>query len=106
MGEATPVVSYDPEWEYRRSFLLLRWLLIILAAYLALFSHLKDDAFETVCYFIGVFSLSNIGLMLLPRDRFNSKWIQAAIIGADILLVSVAFNFLRVPTTYLHMAFI
>src|SRR5688572_25840744 len=106
MVGAIPTANYNPEREYRRSFLLLRWLLIILAAYLALFSHLGDSQFVPVCYFVAAFSLTNVVCMLVRRELFSAKGFQVALIATDVLFVSLAFQFLRVQTTYLHFAFI
>ena len=96
----------EPEREHRRSFLMLRWLLIILAAYLTLFSHLQADTFNLVGLFVGFFALTNLVFVSLPRRMFPRRSIQIAIVTGDVLFVSVTFYLLRVTTTYLHLAFI
>jgi diguanylate cyclase (GGDEF)-like protein len=98
-------VPVDPEREYRRSFLLLRWLLFVLAAYLTLFSYLHLPQFVTIVVFAAVFACSNLVCSLAPRDWFVMPRFQTAIVIADILLVSATFHFLRVPGTHLHAAF-
>src|SRR5262245_30027929 len=105
MPATTSAVSYDLDREQRRSFLLLRWLLITLAAYLTLFSHLPDSLFKPACWFVALFAGSNIAYMFRSRDMFSSKPVQAALMGVDVLFVSLAFHLLRLDTTYLHFAF-
>jgi diguanylate cyclase (GGDEF)-like protein len=103
---ANPTVGQEPEREHRRSFLMLRWLLVILAAYLTLFSHLQAETFNLVCVFVALFAASNLAFVLLPRRHFPSRPVQLGIVAGDVLFVSLSFYLLRVTTTYLHLAFI
>lgn len=103
---AHSIVGQEPEREHRRSFLMLRWLLVILSAYLTLFSHLQADTFNLVCGFVATFAVSNLVFTLLPRHWFPRRSLQLAIVAGDVVFVSLSFQLLRVTTTYLHLAFI
>lgn len=106
MPAAHPTVAYEPGREYRRSFLLLRWLLIILAAYLTLFNYLQEPWFAAVCAFVAVFALTNVACIFLPPEFFMLKRTRRAIAVVDVLFVASTFYLLRDPNTYLYVAFI
>jgi diguanylate cyclase (GGDEF)-like protein len=97
---------YQPDQDYIRSFLLLRWLLLILAAYLTLFSHIEEPSFVVLYTFIIGFAASNIVCMFAPYDWFQTRRFKLAIALADVIFVSVTFYLLRIPGTFLFLAFI
>jgi diguanylate cyclase (GGDEF)-like protein len=100
--------NYQPQRDYVRSFLLLRWLVLILAAYLSLFSYAdkRSISFLSVYGFILAFTISNIVCMLLSYERLQSAGFRKAIAIADVFFVSITFYLLRVDDTYLFAAFI
>src|SRR4029453_8243277 len=87
----------QPEIDHRKAVLSLRWLLVILASYLTLFSQLGTDVFPLVFGMALVFSASNVILMLIPRRRFTEPRAQVAVALLDLILVSATLYLLRVP---------
>lgn len=98
--------QYQPQRDYVRSFLLLRWLLLILASYLMIFPNADKRSFGFLYGFIVVFTFSNIVCMFLPYDRFLSEKFRKTISAIDVVFVSVTFFMLGVRDTYLFLAFI
>lgn len=94
------------EVDTRKGVISLRWLLIILASYLTLFSYVGTDRFQTVFGVAIAFSLSNVALMLAPGALFTERKFQLGIALLDLVFVSAVLYFLRVPGTYLDVAFI
>src|SRR6185369_12216969 len=92
--------------DHRKAVLSLRWLLVILASYLTLFSYVSKDAFPFVFALALGFSLSNVALMLIPRQLFLENKIQSAVAVCDILFVAATLYLLRVQDNYVHIAFI
>src|SRR5260370_25472067 len=93
------------EIDHRKAVLSLRWLLVILASYLTLFSYLGTERFPFVFAFALAFSVSNVVLMLIPRPQFTDKKAQVAIALLDLIFVSGILYLLRVPENYLYLAF-
>src|SRR5688572_5653439 len=89
--------------DHRKAILSLRWLLIILASYLTLFSYLGTELFPIVFGVALAFSLSNVGLMIIPRKAFPKPKVQIGIAVLDLLFVSATLYFLRVPENYLYL---
>src|SRR5262245_28205243 len=100
------ITSPQPHIETRRSFLSLRWLLIILASYLTVFSYVGAPAFNYVFAFALLFAASNSALSLLPVAVFQSPGVQRGIIITDVVFVSGAFFLLRQPETYFYVPFV
>ncbi len=98
--------KYSPESEHRRSFLSLRWLVIILASYLTLFSHLSSENFPILFTFVLLFAGTNIVLALVPEGWFEGSAGQRAIAACDALFVGATFYLLRSPETYLYVGFV
>ena len=98
--------AYDPERDYVRSFLLLRWILLILAAYLTLFPNAVAPSFGLLYTFIVGFAASNIVCMAVTHARFQSRGFRLGIVLVDVVFVSVTLYILRVPDTYLFLAFV
>jgi diguanylate cyclase (GGDEF)-like protein len=92
--------------DHRKAVLSLRWLLVILASYLTLFSYVNTRMFPLVFGVAIAFSLSNVVLMLIPRQVFLENKMQAAVAVFDVLFVAVTLYLLRVPENYLYAAFI
>src|SRR5438552_13476862 len=93
------------EIDHRKAVLSLRWLLVILASYLTLFSYLGTERFPLVFGFALAFSASNVALMMIPRQQFTAKKAQTSIAVLDLLFVSCTLYLLRVPDNYLYVAF-
>ncbi|HEX4999668.1 MAG TPA: diguanylate cyclase [Terriglobia bacterium] len=91
--------------EFRKAFLSLRWLLIILTCYLTLFSSASTEYFAAIAIYVALFGLSNLILTWISPDRFLDKDVQRATHIADVVFVSIALSILHVPGTYLHLAF-
>src|SRR2546423_14788750 len=89
------------EIDQRKAVLSLRWLLVILASYLTLFSYLGTEVFLLVFGVALTFSISNIVLMLIPRQRFTSNSMQLGIALLDLVFVSATLFLLRVPGNFL-----
>jgi diguanylate cyclase (GGDEF)-like protein len=83
----------------------LRWLLAILASYLTLFSYLGSEMFPIVSGVAIAFSLTNVGLMVVPRHLFESK-VHKVIAAFDVLFISATLYLLRVPENHLYIGFI
>jgi diguanylate cyclase (GGDEF)-like protein len=98
--------AYEPERDYVRSFLLLRWLLLILAAYLILFSSVERPSFALVYTFVVGFAASNVVCMAVSQARFQSRQFRLGVMLADTIFVSVTFFLLRATDTYLFVPFI
>src|SRR5438552_10975200 len=93
------------EIDHRKAVLSLRWLLVILASYLTLFSYLGTDGFPVVFGFVLAFSVSNILLMMVPRREFTGKRTQLAIVLLDVAFVTGTLYLLRIPGEYLYIVF-
>jgi diguanylate cyclase (GGDEF)-like protein len=93
------------EFDYRRAILSLRWLLVILAAYLTLFSYLGSELFPFAAATAMAFALTNIGLSVVPRPYFGRPAMQRLMAGLDGVFVGATFYLLRVPETYFYLAF-
>ena len=93
------------EIDHRKAVLSLRWLLVILASYLTLFSYLGTEQFPFVFGFALAFSVSNVVLMFIPRLQFTGNKTQSAIALLDAVFVSGMLYLLRVPENYLYLAF-
>src|SRR6185436_17611984 len=104
MGAET--ARYEPERDYVRSFLLLRWLLLIVAAYLTLFPSVGRPSFALFYTFVVGFAATNIVCMTVSHTRFKSPSFRLGVMLADAIFVSVTFFLLRAPDTYLFVPFI
>lgn len=95
-----------PEIDHRKAALSLRWLLVILASYLTLFSYIGSPAFPVVVGIIVVFSLTNVVFLVISGDRFIKDNVQRTAAALDIVFVATILYLLRVPENYLYIAFI
>src|SRR5213593_695096 len=91
--------------DHRKAILSLRWLLVILASYLTLFSYLGTELFPFVFGFSLAFSASNLGMMLIPRGHFLTRKTQAVITALDFFFVFGTLYLLRLTENYLYVAF-
>ena len=94
-----------PEISHQKAAISLRWLLVILAFYLTLFS----PGSQTFALTAGIglaFALSNIALMLIPGNRLVEDDLQRTISVVDAVFISVALIALRLPENDLHVALI
>jgi diguanylate cyclase (GGDEF)-like protein len=98
--------QFYPDTDHRKAVLSLRWMLIILASYLTLFTYLGTQTFPLVFIFALTFAASNVALTLVPSYRFTEAGIQRAIAVMDLVFFAVTFYLLRVAETYLYIAFV
>jgi diguanylate cyclase (GGDEF)-like protein len=84
----------------------LRWLLVILASYLTLFSHLSSSSFPVLFGLAVLFAGTNIAFHLVSGAWFASVNGKRWITTCDVVFVAGTFYLLRVPETYLYLAFI
>jgi hypothetical protein len=103
---ATDATAESPLIEHRKSFLSLRWFLIILGSYLTLFPRIGVDTFNAVFGFALAFAVSNLACGFIRRDIFGSHKFHIAINVADLAFVAVTFFLLRAEDTNLYLAFI
>ena len=96
----------QPDIDQLNAILSLRWLVVILACYLTLFSYLGTDLFPFVSAVALAFALSNIGLMLVPRHQFTKRGVQWTLSSLDVVFISMILYLLRVPDNYLYLGFI
>jgi diguanylate cyclase (GGDEF)-like protein len=92
--------------EHRKSFVSLRWLLVILGSYLTLFPRIGAPTFLWVFVFVLAFAMTNVVCAWIRRDLFGTPQVQRAINVADVVFVAATFFLLRSQGTYLHFAFI
>src|ERR1051326_8222897 len=97
--------DYIPEVEYRRSFISLRWLLIILASYLTLFSNLSSANFPLFFTYALLFASTNVVLATIPSRWFEKSAARQAIAACDLIFVCGTIYLLKVPNTYLYLVF-
>src|SRR6476660_8259749 len=81
----------EPQSETRKSFISLRWLLIILASYLTVFSYVGAPLFNYVFGFAVLFAASNIALSLLPVRLYQSPAVRRSLTVVDSVFVTGAF---------------
>src|SRR5262249_19015125 len=101
-----PHHGYQPHLENRKSLLSLRWLLIILASYLTVFSYVGAPEFRIVFGYALLFAASNIALSLAPIALYQSPKIQRVLAITDLICVSIALYLLRQPGTYFYIPFV
>jgi diguanylate cyclase (GGDEF)-like protein len=94
------------EIDHRKAVLSLRWLLVILASYLSLFSYIGTESFWAVASGALAFAISNLMLSLVPRQLFITDKVQNGVAGVDAVFVAVTLYLLRVPENYLYIAFV
>jgi diguanylate cyclase (GGDEF)-like protein len=90
----------------RRSFLLLRWLVIILSAYLTLFTSVEEEGFVRLFLLVMAFALSNVLIGLLPLNLFSITKSKRLIACVDAAFISAFLYYLRVDPVQLHLPFI
>jgi diguanylate cyclase (GGDEF)-like protein len=88
-----------------RSFIFLRWMLVILGAYLTFFAYLESEMFGRVVAFIVLFAASNVAFTFLPSGYFRRPGFQKLVALGDLLFGCTTLYLLRVPPTYLFVPF-
>jgi|SRR5579883_787771 len=96
----------ESEIDHRKAVLSLRWLLVIVASYLTLFSYIGTEDFPYVFGIALAFSFSNILLMLIPRRQFTDNRVQVGLAVLDLVFVSLTLYLLRIPGNYLFVGFL
>lgn len=94
------------EIDHRKAVLSLRWLVIILASYLTLFSYMGTEQFPQVFGIALGFSVTNILLVFIPSQQFIANRIQAGVAILDLVFGSLTLYLLRVPGNYLFAGFV
>ena len=98
--------AFEPFLENRKAFLELRWLVVILASYLMLFSRLDSQNIVGILVLAAAFAMSNVAIMYLPMRHFvrarSSHWITVA----DGVFLSICFYVLRVDDVAIHFPII
>lgn len=97
--------KYIPEAEHRRSFISLRWLVVILASYLILFSNLSSPNFPMFFVFSILFAASNVALAFVPAKGFESSLGQNCIGLCDLVFICGTIYLLQVRNTSLYLVF-
>ncbi len=87
--------SLGPFLENRRSFVLLRWLLIILASYLTLFTNIQSENISGIFVMVLMYSASNVAISLLPLRLFMAVRERRLIIVADAVFVCACLYLLQ-----------
>ena len=93
---------FEPVIENRRSFLLLRWLNIILASYLTLFRNLQSLNLIGIFSLVVAFSASNIVMGFLPQRSFVALHSSRLAIMVDAIFICGFLYLLRVPGPPIH----
>ena len=93
---------FEPFLENRRSFLLLRWLIIILASYLTLFSNLRSQNFIGIFVLVVAFSVSNIAMGFLPKRSFVAVRSSRLAILVDAIFICGFLYLLRLSGPPIH----
>jgi diguanylate cyclase (GGDEF)-like protein len=102
----TATVFHQPDGEYTRSVISVRWLLVILAAYLTFFSYVETTMFPWVVAFVVLFASSNIVCMVLSKRHAHTVMFQQTLFWMDLFFGCATFYLLRVPGTYLFLPFV
>ena len=87
--------SLGPFLENRRSFVLLRWLLLILASYLTLFTNIQSENISGIFVMVLMYSASNVAISLLPLRLFMAVRERRLIIVADAVFVCACLYLLQ-----------
>jgi len=96
----------ESEIDHRKAVLSLRWLLVILASYLTLFSYLGTEQFPVAFGIALAFSLTNIVLIFVPRQQFTADHTLNGVAILDLVFVSLTLYLLRIPGNYLYLGFL
>ena len=104
--ETTSHDLYDgPQRANRRAFLLLRWLIIILAGYLTLFENIEDSGVVGLFLIVVAFVLSNVLIGLAPIDIVMAAKRRHIVAAADAVFICTFLYYLRVDQAQIHIPF-
>ncbi len=93
--------------KFKYNFLSLRWMIVIVAGYMAILSG-SQDGFNIVNYVNGLvifFILSNVILYFIPLEVFKNKYFRYFVFIADIILVSLAIYLTKNSNTDFFMLY-
>ena len=98
--------SFEPFLENRRSFILLRWLLVILTSYLILSAGdgSAPPPLQAVILVAGFF-LSNLAIALLAPGALAVAQSRYVVVVLDAIFISGGLYLLRVEGPQIHLAF-
>jgi hypothetical protein len=96
----------ESEIDHREAVVSLRWLLVILASYLTLFSYIGSEQFPVALGIALAFSLTNIVLIFVPRQQFTADHTLNGAAILDLVFVSLTLYLLRIQGNYLYLGFL
>src|SRR5215831_16593383 len=96
----------ESEIDHRKAVLSLRWLLVILASYLTLFSYIGSEQFPVAFGIALAFSFTNIVLIFVPRQQFTADRTLNGVAILDLVFVSLTLYLLRIQGNYLYLGFL
>src|SRR5262252_6277203 len=96
----------ESEIDHRKAVLSLRWLLVILASYLTLFSYIGSEQFPVAFGIALAFSVTNIVLIFVPRQQFMADRTLNRVAILDLVFVSLTLYLLRIQGNYLYLGFL
>ena len=96
----------ESEIDHRKAVLSLRWLLVILASYLTLFSYIGSEQFPVAFGIALAFFLTNIVLIFVPRQQFMADRTLNRVAILDLVFVSLTLYLLRIQGNYLYLGFL
>ena len=105
MSAEAKIVQHSDQGSIR-SLIFLRWMLIILGAYLTFFPYLGSPMFASVVAFIALFAGSNVVFTLLRPEYLRRPAFQKLIHVLDMGFASAIFYLLRGSDPYLCVPFI
>src|SRR5215472_5830777 len=85
----------ESEIDHRKAVLSLRWLLVILASYLTLFSYIGSEQFPVAFGIALAFSLTNIILIFVLRQHFTAAHTLNGVAILDLVFVFLTLYLLR-----------
>ncbi len=98
-------LNYDSQRSNRKAFLLLRWLIIILAGYLTMFENIDDEGIVGLFLIVVAFVLSNVLIALAPLAVVMAAKRRHLIAATDAVFICAFLYYLRVEQVQIHLPF-
>ena len=96
-------LDYGPQRANRKAFLLLRWLIIILASYVTLFENIDDQGVIGLFLIVVAFVLSNVLIGLVPLKVVMAARRRHLIAAVDAVFICTFLYYLRVEQAPIHL---
>ena len=96
-------LDYGPQRANRKAFLLLRWLIIILASYVTLFENIDDQGVIGLFLIVVAFVLSNVLIGLVPLKVVMAARRRHLIAAVDAVFICTFLYYLRVEQVPIHL---